>query len=470
MERTKNSTITPRILLALVSLITLAGACSIRYWSKAETGSSFAVYYTAATLVRSHMNLDVYDGIKPGVNPQLEVADPATAFACTAKAHGIPHVMLYLYPPTFADLMVPLTFFSPAVAFIVWDILNVVMLLVTSFLLTRMLDIRAPVWASLVAVFLIFFRPTLNSFYFGQVSILLLLLLVAGVSLYARGSRNMAALLFALAAAIKLTPLIVIVPFLAWRDWKILRAITLWCVGILGALWIANGSAALGFYFRNVLTSMSGDNLGSSNYSDGNRTLGAIFYQFLHGPDPNTTSTALVWGVRLLSVAVLCYAGWLSEVRKGEKVSDTQRLGIISMFLLLSCCVSPFSWLYAWVLCLPALVFLGKKIAEGRSTGVEATLAVLFLLSLITSKLHFGLLTPPFGVALGLIALHNLPLSESVKEPSLSRLSIFLLHRENVGLAGGLQSPRRTALARRSCVQSSVWRISIQEASTWRKA
>ena len=38
--------------------------------------------------------------------------------------------------------------------------------------------------------------------------------------------------MFALAGAIKLTPLIVIVPFIAWRDWKILPAIALWSLGI----------------------------------------------------------------------------------------------------------------------------------------------------------------------------------------------------------------------------------------------
>lgn len=415
MERTKSTAITPRLLLALVALITLAGTFSVRYWSVSETGSSFSVYYTAATLVRSNMNLDVYDAVKQGVNPQLEVADSATVFARTAQAHGIPHVMLYLYPPTFADLLVPFTLFQPLTAFIAWNVLSVVMLLATSVLLARMLNVHAHVWSMLIAAFLIFFRPTLSCLYFGQVSVLLLFLLIAGVSLYARGHRNMAALLFALAVAIKLTPLIVIVPLLAWRDWKILRAIALWCVGILGALWIVNGSAALIFYFRNVLTSMSGGNLGSSLYSENNRTLGAIFYEFFRGSGPATTPTAVVWGVRLLSVAVICYAGWLSRAIRGEKIADAHKFGMISVFLLLSCCVSPFSWLYAWVLCLPVLVFIGKRIMDAHATAAETALTLLFLLSLLTSKFHLGLITPPLGVSLGLVLLYNLALERRRK-------------------------------------------------------
>jgi hypothetical protein len=242
------------------------------------------------------MNSDLYDGVKQGVNPQLEVADPTTVFALTAKNHGIPSVMLYLYPPTFADLLVPLTAFSPTVAFIIWDILNLIMLLATSAILTRLFKIRAPGWTGLVTVFLILFRPTLNCFYFGQVSILLLFLLIAGVSFYVHGRKNIAGLLFALAAAIKLTPLIVIVPFLAWKDWKILRAIALWCIGILGATWIVNGIGTLNFYFLHVMQSMSGGNLGVDKYSENNRTLGAIFYEYLRGLDHSTTPVGLVWG------------------------------------------------------------------------------------------------------------------------------------------------------------------------------
>jgi hypothetical protein len=399
-----------RLVLASTALITLAGAFTPRYWSPAERGASFSVFYTAACLVRSNMNLHLYDGIERDVNPQLVVADPTTTFARTASAHGIPRVMLYVYPPTLADLLVPLTVFSAAVAFIVWDILNLGMLLAASVMLAQMLRIRSPGWASLVAVFLVCFRPTLSCFNFGQVSVLLLFLLMAGLSFHAHGRKNMAGLMFALAAAIKLTPLIVIVPFVAWRDWKILRAIALWSVAILGALWIVNGSESLNLYFRHVLPAMSGGNLGAEIFSSNNRTLGAIFYEYLRLSHRTTTPVGLVWAVRLVSVLVIFYAGWLSQVKKEGKLPDNQRLGMIAIFLLLSCCVAPFSWLYAWVLSAPALVMFGKWISERRSNAVESILFLLFLLSLLTSKFHLGMATPPLGVALGIIGLHRLRL------------------------------------------------------------
>jgi uncharacterized membrane protein len=130
--------------------------------------------------------------------------------------------------------MTPLTFLPPAGALIAWNLLNLAMIVLVSVVLMRLQGVRNPVLASLIAVLLLLFRPTLNCLYWGQVSILLLFLVVAGLSLYASGQKSMAGFMFALAAAIKLTPLIVIVPLLAWRDWKSLRAIALWGAVILG--------------------------------------------------------------------------------------------------------------------------------------------------------------------------------------------------------------------------------------------
>jgi len=66
-----------RLVLASTALILSAGTFSLRYWSRAEKASSFSVYYTAACLVRSNLNLHLYDGVERNVNPQLVVANPA---------------------------------------------------------------------------------------------------------------------------------------------------------------------------------------------------------------------------------------------------------------------------------------------------------------------------------------------------------------------------------------------------------
>jgi hypothetical protein len=112
------------VVLILAAVIISAGAYSAQSWPSSENGAAFAVYYTAASLVRSNMDPHIYDGSERHINPQLMFADPNTVFARTAGAHGISTVMLYIYPPTLADLLVPLTLFSPATALIIWNLLT----------------------------------------------------------------------------------------------------------------------------------------------------------------------------------------------------------------------------------------------------------------------------------------------------------------------------------------------------------
>jgi hypothetical protein len=394
----------PRIVVALVALMMLAGAgLEWRNRIPHAEGSDFSVYYTAACLVRSNMSLQIYDEAARDINSQVVFADPNTVFARTAGAHGIPRVHLYVYPPTLADLLVPLTAFPHTAALIVWELLSLTMLLYACVMLTHMLGMRLPGQFGLFAVLIVMFRPTLNCFHYGQVSILLLLLVIAGSSLYAHRQKNMAGLAFALAVAIKLTPLIVIVPFLAWRDWKILRAITLWGAAILGALWIVNGRGTLSLYCLHILPSMATVNV----HAD--RTLSSMLYGYWRGLDNGTSPIGLVWAVRLTSALVLCYAGWLSRLNREDNLQDSRRFETVSIFLLLSCCLAPVSWLHAYVLSTPALVALGKRIWERRSNPAETTLLILFVLSLSTTKFaHLAMAAPLLGVLLGIMELHRL--------------------------------------------------------------
>ena len=82
------------------------------------------VYYTAASLVRSGDSLHIYDHSQPDINPQVRSASPNGLFAQTADAFGITGILLYVYPPTLADLMAPLTRFSPLAALRLWWLLD----------------------------------------------------------------------------------------------------------------------------------------------------------------------------------------------------------------------------------------------------------------------------------------------------------------------------------------------------------
>lgn len=397
------TTVKFRIVAGFVAFTLLLGVYSARFWAASETGTNFEMYYTAASLVRSGMSTHIYNVFDPNTNPQQLFADPNSIFAKTASAHGISRITLYLYPPTLADLIVPLTFLSPSSALIVWNIFNVLMMLAISFSLTRMLDIKF--WGStvLVAAAILLFRPSLNNFHWGQVSILLAFLLTVGFYLYVHEHKSIAALLFVLAIAIKLEPIVVFVPLIAWRDWKCLRSMALWsilvCLGLLGI----NGGDALNLYFMHQLPAMSG-----GTYADVNRSFGNIFYTYFGGVPGVISSRGLSLFVKVLSALILCYAGWLSRVKLWANTTNRQRFEIGMMFLLFACCLSPYSWFYNWALCAPVVVMFCKRTWDGRADTVETVLLIALLLSLSTSRFDMAMITPILGVVLGLVALHRM--------------------------------------------------------------
>jgi hypothetical protein len=369
-----------------------------------ETGSNFEMYFTAALLVRGNLSRHIYDVIDRDTNPEVLFADRNSVFAQTARAHGIYRNTLYLYPPTLADLLVPLTALSLSAALIVWNVLGVLMIVGLSVALTQTLDVKFWGSTALVAAAVLLFRPTLNTFHWGQVSILLAFLLTLGFSLYVHGHKSIAALLFVLAIAIKLEPIVVIIPFLAWRDWKCLRSLAIWGILLGLGLWAVNGSDALNLYFLHQLPTMSGGQLGSGGF-DTNRTLGNIFYTYLGAV---VSSRGLAWLVRVVSALILCYAGWLSRLKPRENLTSRRQFEIGMIFVLFICCLSPYSWFYNWALSAPVVVMFCKRAWDGRADIVETVLLIAFLLSLSTSKLNMAMVTPLLGVTLAIVALYRI--------------------------------------------------------------
>lgn len=423
MERLSATQVKFRIVVVLVAFTTLMGVYSATLWRSSETGVDFGAYYTAAWLVRSHMSAHIYDVIDRNTNPQLHLADPGTAYAQSARAHGVREAVLYLYPPTLADLIVPLTALPTSAAIKVWHALEVLLIAALSVALTRMLAIEFRGSAALVFAGILFFRPTLNTIHWGQVSIFLVFIMTVGLALYVRGYRILAAVLFALAVAIKLEPVIIIVPLLAWRDWKFLRSLAAWGMILCMVLWTVNGSYALSLYFLHQLPAMSNGQLGGMAF-DGNRSLGNILYTVLDGASFHASPRVSAWLVRGISALILCYAGWLSRLRPDDNFASDRRFETGLIFLLLMCCLSPYSWYYNWALSAPAVVMFCKRVWDGRAGTAEAVLLMALLLSLSTSRFDMAMITPVVGVALGIVGLHRMRIEQrDAKASCLHQLS-----------------------------------------------
>ncbi len=226
-------------------------------------------------------------------------------------------------------------------------------------------------WPPLFVAVLLF-RPTLDCFFLGQISILLLLLQAAGLYFYFESRTVPAALMFAVITAIKITPLIVIVPLLAFRDWKQLRAFVLALAALLIGICFVNGEGLLRQYVEHVVPSMS-----AGVVSLQNRNLGTALQIAWQRTDqlPALRSISLLG--KLLSLAVICYAGWLS--RFTPKSDFARKTAVLMLFFLLGCCLAPVAWRHSYVLAAPALAVLVGRAWKGRMNAVEFIALCCFL-------------------------------------------------------------------------------------------
>jgi hypothetical protein len=398
-----------RIVFILLALVTLRAAYSVIPYARdtlaLQNGGDFRGYYVAATLVRARQNLENYSEATRDVDPVTENADPNTVFAQTSKRiYGTSDIQIYDYPPTIADLVEPLTYLGPARALLVWNLLNLSALVFAVHLLSGLLKIYSLGLRILLFVTALLFRATIDCIFWGQLPIFLLLLLTAGFVFYKRQRSWSAAFLFALAVAIKLTPLIVIVPLLAWRDWKTLRAIAAWGAVILGLLVLVNGWGPLHLFFLDEVPKMSGKFL-----HVGNEGLGNALQVLFHGTQMAPTRPIFIWASRSISAVVLGFAYWLSRSSPVGKPTWELKTEVFAIFLLLSCCLSPVSWLNAYVLSIPLLAIVGIRLWRGQSTLLELGLFSLLMISLSIAVItDLRMMTPLAGIALGLVRLYYL--------------------------------------------------------------
>ena len=133
-----------RTTLALAALAMLMGAyLEMRQWVSTVGGTDFTAYYTAASLVRKNLSAQLYDFASRDIDPTMEEPAPNTVFYRIGRANGLPTYSLYDYPPTLANLLVPLTLLSPLTALIVWQILCALALVASGVMLTRMVGMRS---------------------------------------------------------------------------------------------------------------------------------------------------------------------------------------------------------------------------------------------------------------------------------------------------------------------------------------
>lgn len=398
---------TSRMAIAVLALIVLRGL--VGCWAEMQFGAwqrwgfDFWNYYVAAGMVRAHQSVQIYQEPGPDFDPTEDYAAAESPFVNAAHADGVEVGAPYDYPPTLADLAIPISLFRPAIALGIWEMLSVVAAFCSAYLLSQLLQLKIVPFTFLISVLTLVFRPTMVCLFWGQVELILLLVLLGGIALYGRGHHLAAGLLFSIATSIKLTPLILIVPLTAWRDWKTLRTFLLACGAILVCLVAVNGWTTIDFYFLHQLPHMT-----SRSIDPDNRGLVSALQVLAQRATQGTPLKSIALAGRVISLSIICCAAWLMRSGKDSSKSRPIKVEALSVFLLLSCCLSPLSWIHAYVLSIPALAIALKRIGDRVSDAIEIAGLMLFLFALSSEKFVFlEAMTPWLGVAFGLWFLHR---------------------------------------------------------------
>ncbi|MGE0711848.1 MAG: glycosyltransferase 87 family protein [Planctomycetota bacterium] len=306
----------------------------------------------------------------------------------------------YVYPPTLAVLLIPLTALPLRVAAGLWFLLSAAAagLGWWAWLAARRPEgSPAPPAARDLWPWLLVALPCTSALLRGQTGPLLLGLLLGAAACLLRKRDALAGALVALAAAIKLTPALVIVGLAAARRWRALAGaaagLALWLALVpLPFLGARGTAAALEHFTRHMVLrpvrNPGEPDLTSRNVHVGNnQSLSSLAIRHLEGRARTLTLSLLLLGA--VGVALGLSLGGAGEVAPSE--------GAWALLVAAPLLVAPIAWHHHHVLLLPALAFLCAR----PERSARAALVGFALLSL----LHFAV--PPLR-PLGLLGLGTL--------------------------------------------------------------
>ena len=302
------------------------------------------------------------------------------------------HLWPFTYTPLAAWVISPLTWMSYQQATVLLIVATPLCAAVTAYAVLRRLAVAprmarslAP-WLALIGV--IALEPFPKTMEYAQVNAILMALVAVDLFLVPERSRWRGAL-SGLAAAIKLTPAVVILVLLARREWRAAATMAGSAVGLTLLAALAAPAESWEFF-----TSAMWDpgRAGFADYSGNQNLKGAIARGL---PE---AAWNLTWAVCSLLAVV---AAWflcrrLDRLRGaggaagGPGQDDGLILSLqISVVMVLGLLISPISWSHHWVWCLPVLMSVTAATWRWRSTALGVAGAAGFLVFVLAMQWWF---------------------------------------------------------------------------------
>ncbi len=258
----------------------------------------------------------------------------------------------FTYPPFAAVVFYPLTLIPFRVVALGWQLGIIGALFGVVLASQRLLGVQgglrtAMLWTALF----IWIQPVRSNFDYGQINVLLVLMVLCAVA-----SRRwwLSGLLLGLAAGVKLTPAIGVLYFVGVRRWATAVFSAVVFAATVGISWAVVGDQAR-YYFTDLI----GD-------ADRVGPVGTVFNQSWRGGISRILGHDAGYGPPVLAViavtAVLTWLAWRAVAggARGSRPLEgpPDRLGLIVVVELFGLLISPISWTHHWVWSVPLMIWL----------------------------------------------------------------------------------------------------------------
>ncbi|MFC4604274.1 glycosyltransferase 87 family protein [Rhodococcus kronopolitis] len=255
------------------------------------------------------------------------------------------HGLLYTYTPFSTLTFVPVELLPHGIDKYLWMGFNLVLLAGIVALCWRMLGYRVTGrvvgLSALLAVASVFLEPVRTTLYFGQVNLVLMLLVLWDTS---RGAESrLRGVGVGIAAGIKLTPAYFVLYYLALRQWRAAAVSAVTVLATVAVSWVALPTDSRQYWTATFFDSTRiADDAHAANQS-----LRGALARILGEPAPT-------WLWLLLAALVVAVSMWVVVRlhRRGEALLAVTLAGFTAAV------VSPFSWSHHWVWFVPLLVWL----------------------------------------------------------------------------------------------------------------
>jgi len=268
------------------------------------------------------------------------------------------------HPPTAVLLGLPLAALDYRAAVLVWNCCSIAALAAAIWLIAGQFGYPIAGWSILpVIAVLALCWPLRSHLQQGQLAMILLLLITGGWAAERSGRATLAGVLFGTAAAIKLFPAILFLPFIVRREWRVVFAGGAWLAALTGATVLILGPGIYTEYFSDALPVVA-----EWRSAWNNASLTGLWSKLFDpglkgsGVEPLVHSPTLAHALMILSSAFVVFL-LIRLARRAECIGDRDRAfsaAVVGMLL-----VSPVTWEHGFLLLLLPLAVLWSALPAG---------------------------------------------------------------------------------------------------------